>query len=462
MYKDLIRKIESYLDSIFQYINNDCWELAQSEWLLALEDKIKYELETYPRIVSAWFDDILSIKAEMDEGENGSLIYDIESSIEELICLVKEYECSDSVLRNDDYDFSECTLNSTHDETPYEHQNYLNNRFVSESKLKLVADIKKANEICQYIKETGGFITREKILREFDNTSVRALNLALSRKEILSYDSVYIDAENIHISHSAKQEMLFSLRKLARDYAQHNVSELLDYAKIYNNDFLVDAKISNSHQLYSVVAYFFSEDFLFVRPYFAHYGVRILSADDLLRKHIEVSNNYSIRALLDYAKSKKITVDNIVRVLKTFNDQYYIYDKERIIPIKDTGINLSCKQQLVYVISNELFSRHCVAIRDLEAFAALPKINVQWTEWLVYSVLEQMEVSTITVTLSSNRFKDAIPVVAIVGEDTAENIRNASAKYFDTSSVTNGVDNLDDLDLLLEDIIDFDVFEDSL
>ena len=166
--------------------------------------------------------------------------------------------------------------------------------------------------------------------------------------------------------------------------------------------------------------------------------------------------------MLDYAKSKKITVDNIVRVLKTFNDQYYIYDKERIIPIKDTGINLSCKQQLVYVISNELFSRHCVAIRDLEAFAALPKINVQWTEWLVYSVLEQMEVSTITVTLSSNRFKDAIPVVAIVGEDTAENIRNASAKYFDTSSVTNGVDNLDDLDLLLEDIIDFDVFEDSL
>ena len=45
----------------------------------------------------------------------------------------------------------------------------------------------------------------------------------------------------------------------------------------------------------------------------------------------------------------------------------------------------------------------------------------------------------------------------MIGEDTTENIRKASCKHFDTDSITNGVDNLDDLDLLLEDIIDFNV-----
>ena len=197
-----------------------------------------------------------------------------------------------------------------------------------------------------------------------------------------------------------------------------------------------------------------------MRPYFAARGVRILSADDQLKKYLAVSGNHSIRALLDYAKAKKITVDNIVRILTTFNDRYYIYNKERIIPIADTGINESCKQQLVRALSRELMSRRCVAIRDLETFSTLPMIDVQWTEWLVYSILKQMNVSTITVTLSSSRFKDAIPVVAMIGEDTAENIRKASCKHFDTDSITNGVDNLEDLDLLLEDIIDFNVLGD--
>lgn len=107
-------------------------------------------------------------------------------------------------------------------------------------------------------------------------------------------------------------------------------------------------------------------------------------------------------------------------------------------------------------------SKRCIAIRDLESLSELPIINVQWTEWLVYSVLRQMNISTITVTLSSSRFKDAIPIISMIGEDTAENIRKASCKHFDTSSTSYGVDNLDDLDLLLEDILDFNVLGDNL
>lgn len=461
MFIDLVRKIESYLDEISQYADCGYWECAQSERILEQEDDIKYELETYPQIVSNLFEDILSMKREMDEAEDSAYIYDIESSIEELVCLIKEYEITPTVVPSDYYYSTDYNWNPSNvDESAYEYQEYLDKYFVSESKLRMAADIERATAIYQFIKNAGSIVTREKILREFANTSVRALNMALGRDDILSYDSVYIAADNLRISNSAKRGMLFSLNKLSRDRTQHNISELFDYAKIYNNDFLLDAKISNSHQLFSVVAYLFSDEFSFMRPYFAACGVRMLSADDQLKKYLSVSGNYSIRGLLDYAKTKKITVDNIVRILTAFNDRYYIYNKERIIPIIDTGINESCKQQLVRTLSRELMSRRCIAIRDLEAFSTLPSIGVQWTEWLVYSVLKQMNVSTITVTLSSSRFKDAIPIVAMIGEDTAENIRKASYKHFDTDSISNGVDNLDDLDLLLEDIIDFNVLGD--
>lgn len=456
MFIELVRKIESYLDEISQYANNGCWESAQSDWILVQEEDIEYELETYPNIVSNLFNDILSMKSEMDEAEDSSFIYDIESLIEELICLIKEYEITPTISPNDNYNLSDYNWNPTNvNESAYEYQEYLDKYFVSESRLRLAADIERATAIYKFIKNAGSFVTREKILREFSNTSVKSMNIALGRDDILSYDSVYIAADNLHISNSAKQGMLFSLSKLAQDRMQHNISELFDYAKVYNNDFLLDAKISNSHQLFSVVAYLFSDEFSFMRPYFATYGVRMLSADDQLKKYLVVSGNHSIRALLDYAKVKKITVDNIVRVLTTFNDRYYIYNKECIIPIADTGITEPCKQQMVHALSMELMSRRCVAIRDLESFSTLPRVDVQWTEWLVYSVLKQMNVSTITVTLSSNRFKDAIPIVAMIGEDTAENICKASCRHFDTDSISNGVDNLDDLDLLLENIIDF-------
>lgn len=347
MFIDLIRKIESYLNEISQYSNNECWECSQSEQIQAKEEYIKYELETYPEIVSDLFNDVLSAKCEMDDNEDGACFYDIQALIEELTCLIKEYECTSTISHNDEY-WSDFDWNiPSFDELDYEYQECLDEYFVSESKSRLAADIKRASEIYAFIKENGGLVTREKILMEFPKTSVRALNKALSREDVLSYDSAYIVADNLRISEFAKRGMLFSLGKIASDCMQHNISELFNYTKIYNNDFLSDAKISTPHQLFSVVSFFFSKQFTFMRPYFARNGVKILSAEDQLKKYLTTSRNYSIRELLDYAKSKKITVDNIVRILTSFNDLYYILDKEYIIPKQDTGINEICRQQLV-------------------------------------------------------------------------------------------------------------------
>ena len=173
------------------------------------------------------------------------------------------------------------------------------------------------------------------------------------------------------------------------------------------------------------------------------------------------NKNYQIQALLDYAKERRITIDNILRVLTSFNDRYYIQDKACIIPIIDTGINDSCEQRLLYLVSKELTKSKCIAIRDLAIFNELPEINVHWTEWLVYSVLKKKDMPSIRVVVTSNRFKDAIPVVAMIGEDTQENINRIRAKYAGDSMTTidSHIDGLDDLDSLLEDIIDFDSLE---
>jgi len=142
-----------------------------------------------------------------------------------------------------------------------------------------------------------------------------------------------------------------------------------------------------------------------------------------------------------------------------FNDEYYILDKEYLIPIRETGIENINKRDVISSIFKELLKVKCVAIRDLKIIIELPKINVHWTEWLLYSIIKKSNLNTITVTLSSNRFKNAVPIIALSGEDTVENISKVAAKYKgNDSTMIYEADNLDELDLLLEDILDISIF----
>ena len=457
MYLAIVRNLETYLDELYNSLTDDGYTYILSDKLLELEEEIKYELDIYPHIVSESFAEIVSMRESLTSNDPISDIYDLESSIDELTCLIKEYACTPSF--RDTYSDERITSpweNSNNNLLLFQYDECLDEEFATESKKRVSEDVERAKAIYAYICNAKGIVTRDKILVQFPNTSIRALNYALSREDILSYDSMYIAAQNLNISFSAKRNMEQSLRSLTRDYKQHNIGELFDYAQKRNNDFLLDAKIETPHQLFSVVAYWFSQDFVFSRPYIAAKGVEILSADDRLRHFIVTNKNYSIRALLDFAKENLITVDNILRVLNTMNDQYYILDKESIIPISSTGITASCKQTILRLISKELASRKCVAIRDLEAFSNLPQINVRWTEWLVYSVINHIQVSSINVITSSTRFKEAIPLVAMVGEDTEDNIQQAISMHDSPDVISSDVDNLDDLDALIEDIIDID------
>ena len=461
MYAILLRKIESYLDELYQFAGeiDSCY--LPPETILLMEDSIKQCLESYPEIVLDIFNDIVTLKEDMIQNSDGSMIYDIEECVEELICLLKEYECIPSELNADVFCENLFTFTNSQDET-FEYDECLDELFVSESKLRLAADTERSNAIYQFICQEQKLVPREKIIRQFPGTTLRALNMVLSRDDILSYDSLYIAAKVLQIRYSAKAKILETASHIVRDMSQHNISELLEIAQKCNEDFLSDAMISTSHQLFSAMAYFFGESFTFARPYFAAKGVRIYTADDQIKNYIRTTKNYSIRSMLDYTKSKRITVDNILRILSTLNDEYYILDKETIIPIINLGISRETKYQIIQVISKELTSARCIAIRDMESFSSLPPINVRWTEWLLYSIVKQMKISSISALVSSNRFNEAIPILAVVGEDNSENIKKASFKHINTSSVSNGVDNLENLDLLLGDIIDYDFLEDSL
>jgi len=453
----MVRVIEAYMNEICQYAN--C-ELIDSYRIIEIEKHIKEQLKQYPIVITASFEDITTLRKEMDNICDYSRADEIELLIEELICLIKEYECSPRYSIKGEYESDSYESDYVESQVYMrKYKEYQEETFYTENKLRLFADMERANEIYDYICNSNEPVTRKMILHKFASTSLRALNMALNRKDVLSFDSIYMPAEKLQISRLAKDNMLDSLKKLTCDGDQHNVSELLEYAKQFNTDFLVEAKIANAHQLYSVIEYLYEGKFEFSRPYFGARGIELLTVEKQLKKYIYEKKDYSIRRLFDFAKMKRINVDSIVRILNMFNDEYYILDKEYLIPIRETGIENINKRDVISSIFKELLKVKCVAIRDLKIIIELPKINVHWTEWLLYSIIKKSNLNTITVTLSSNRFKNAVPIIALSGEDTVENISKVAAKYKgNDSTMIYEADNLDELDLLLEDILDISIF----
>ena len=81
----------------------------------------------------------------------------------------------------------------------------------------------------------------------------------------------------------------------------------------------------------------------------------------------------------------------------------------------------------------------------------LPRINVPWHEWLIYSVVRKCS-KELETGVSNAQFKYAMPLIAPKGYMDASKFGGQAAAL--TSEYR--VDDLDNIDELIEDLIDFE------
>ena len=124
--------------------------------------------------------------------------------------------------------------------------------------------------------------------------------------------------------------------------------------------------------------------------------------------------------------------------------------------ISNTGITEEIAKDLDHIISQEIQST--IPIRDLILSNRLPSINVPWTDWLIYSTLNKWGEKTVVAT-TSNQFKAAVPLIAPVGE---MDISAFTGLIPNQESNSIKIDNLDDIDRLLENILDDDLWEEDI
>lgn len=307
-----------------------------------------------------------------------------------------------------------------------------------------------------YIEKSSHPVSKKDLQENFPGITDIVLNFAISDQPILNYFGVYWHGKHVKVSAQEISELRTIITSILADGAAHHIEEILDAINvvmpfIFSRNFALFP-----YAAFSLLEHLFRKDFQFERPYIAEIGINIGRPRERLHEMIYESDEFALNDIREFNKENKLVIQSILGYVNSCNDAFLLQDNTKMVSIDKTGITVDMVLQLEQEILKEIDST--IPIAQLRCIANLPRINVPWTEWLIYGALNKWAKS-VSVMPSANQLRLAIPLVAPLGQlDRTAFEQVSSADY--APVVTP--DNLDDIDSLLLDMDDIDFLEDVL
>ena len=205
-----------------------------------------------------------------------------------------------------------------------------------------------------------------------------------------------------------------------------------------------------------MLEYLFREQYQFKRPFVANIGVEIGDPEEQLQDLIINSEEIAISEITSFAKENHYEIYSILELLNNFNDTHLLVNRNTFATIEHIGINDDVANDVISILESEVTDT--VLVTSLECIYNLPKINVPWTEWLIYSVVNKWS-NSLVVGTTSNQFKLSVPIIAPSGKLDTQRYQGVSV---DTTATITQADDLDNIDDLISDYIELDLDEDLI
>lgn len=311
-------------------------------------------------------------------------------------------------------------------------------------------------EIIQYIKKFSYPITKEDIKKAFPGVTEIVISFATGDANVINLFGKYIHASKLNLSDSDKVYFEKVLRKFITGDKVCHYKELYDFIGRDDSDLLRKLFVHFPTSLFSVLEYLFKDQYQFKRPFIANIGADIGDPEEQLHDLIISSDEILISEIIAFAKENHYEIYSILELLNSFNGTHLLVDRNTFATIEFIGINDDIAKNVIAILQDEV--TETVLITSLKCIYRLPKINVPWTEWLIYSVVNRWGESLVAGT-TSNQFKLSIPVVAPRGKLDVQKYEGVSV---DTTVSIVQVDDLDNIDDLISDFIEFDLDEDLI
>lgn len=308
--------------------------------------------------------------------------------------------------------------------------------------------------VVDFIKRSKYPVSKLQIQKAFPGITDIVVALSVSDPEILNYFGEYLHACHLTISDSERSYLHGVVSKILSDGAAHHAKDFHEVIHREKPEVLTRNAAMYPFGTYSILEYLFREEFQFLRPYIALAGVEIGRPGERLHELIYSTDSISISDIREFAKDNRFQIQSMIEYANMCNDEYLLIDRDTLMRIENVGITAEDAAEIDSCVAQSISKT--TPIHQLDIWGALPNLNVPWTDWLLYSVLNKWG-KQVSVGTSSNQMKMAVPLVAPAGVLNTDEFRDLVASNQPT---TIRLDDLDNIDELLEDIIGDDFWED--
>ena len=270
-------------------------------------------------------------------------------------------------------------------------------------------------EITKFVRQSDRPITKAQIREEFPGVTDIVISFAMQDENIISGFSEYIPKDFITNQRENVENLKNIISDMVTDGEIHKSEDLMAILTLLHPEIIKGFKIESRYTLFSVIEALFKNEFSLSRPFFALKGVEIGRQDERMRDFLEGKDEVDIDDFMGFVRDNSFIVWNILTQLNSFNDLYLLKNKNTLISIDAAGLN-KYKAEYVEEYIDELIQNKEVLVLQNLSYSFLPKINIPWNDWLVYSVINKWS-KKYKVMMSSSQFRYSVPIIYKLDED---------------------------------------------
>lgn len=270
-------------------------------------------------------------------------------------------------------------------------------------------------EINKYISQSDKPVTKAQIRQEFPGVTDIVISIAVQDENIICGFSVYMSKDFIASQSDNVETLREIISEMVADGEIHKSEDLMSILSLMHPEIIEEFEIESRYTLFSIVEALFKDEFSLSRPFFALKGIEIGKQEERMRDYLEGKDEVDIDEFMEFVRDNSFVVWNILTQLNAFNDIYLLKNKNTLISIDSTGLN-RYKAEYVEEYIDEIIKGNEVLVLNNLNYSLLPKINIQWNDWLVYSVINKWS-NKYKVMMSSSQFRYSVPIIYKLEEE---------------------------------------------
>lgn len=307
------------------------------------------------------------------------------------------------------------------------------------------------SEIISLIENSKYPISKSQICEAFPGITEVVLNMAFSNPDVINLFGEYVHSKNLKLMETDIEYLDNVMQCMFDNNNFVHCKEIYGYISKDNPNLLKSNGIYQAFGLYSLLEYLYSNKFEFMRPYIGRLGVQITKVHTQLQEMVEENEKINLKEIINFAKKNHFHLNSILDFAVSCNDTHLLLNNQELASLNYIGVDNHIAHKVEYIILNEI--KGTTYVSDIQCINEFPKINVKWTEWLIYTLLYKWG-ENIEVAVTSTIFRYAKAVVAPKGILNMETIEKRTVNSKDNMYLPDNLENIDELifDISFDDL----------